>query len=177
MVSTAEHRREVALGRVRRALVRRAATLGVPANDVEDVVQDALMKALGERPRPNAPPFPARASAALDDKRREFFRAEARRRARTTTLMIFDEGTSDEGERPEFALLDSGYALLELADAVTAIAGEDAMRFAVLRSFGATEDDVALLLRWPPNRAAAARVQLGRKKAELIALVLDQLPD
>ena len=86
--------------------------------------------------------------------------------------MLVDED-GHETEQPDVAIFDEGYLLLEARDLVASIAGEDAMEFALLTSCGATERDVAVILGWPPNRAAAARVQLGRKKADIALALLD----
>lgn len=145
----------------------------VPRDEVDDLVQDTLEKVLRERVRPGAPTLPKRAFAALRDKEAELWRREERRRGREATLMLVDG--DEAAERPEVAIFDEGQRLLEARDLVSRIAGEDAVQFALLTSCGATEADVAALLGWPPNRAAAARVQLGRKKAEIALALFDVL--
>jgi DNA-directed RNA polymerase specialized sigma24 family protein len=144
----------------------------VPIDEVDDLVQDTLEKVLREPLRAGAPNLARRAFAALHDKEVELWRRDQRRRARHADLVLVDED-GDEGERPDVAILDDGYLLLEARDLVASIAGEDAIEFALLTSCGATERDVAVILGWPPNRAAAARVQLGRKKAEIALALLD----
>lgn len=166
-----EIEREAAYRRLRVRLSVSAARR-VPLDDVDDLVHDTLEKVLRERVRENAPQLERRAFAALHDKEVELWRRNERRRRRQTTLFLVD-GEKGEVERPEVAIFDEGFLLLEARDVVAGIAGEDAVQFALLTSCGATEADVAVMLAWPPNRAAAARVQLGRKKAEIALALLD----
>lgn len=73
------------------------------------------------------------------------------------------------------AVMDAAFRLFELRETVEAIAGSDAMRFALLKACRATENEIAALLGWSVARAAAARVQLGRKKTQITLALLDTL--
>lgn len=165
---------EAVYERLRGRMVATVRKRGVHANDVEDVVHDALEKLLNESIGPGAPPLEIRGYTALHDKQVEHFRREDRRSSRTTSLQLPD-ADGVERERPELASHDAALRLFELRETIGAIAGQDAARFALLSSCGATEKDIAVLLGWPPARAAAARVQLGRKKAQIVHATLDML--
>lgn len=171
MVEPVESEREVVYGKLRRRLLRAALAKGIPEDDAEDFAHDVVEKTLREVVRPAAPALEIRAGAAVRDKRAEYSRRVQRRpQLVPLTLPTNEEGA--EQERPELAVVDGAFAILELRDVIVSVAGEDAMRFALLKTWGATESDIALLLGWPPQRAAAARVQLGRKKGEIARAVL-----
>lgn len=166
---------EAAYERLRGVMIASARRRQLDEHDVEDVVHDALVKVLEEYVRPGAPSLERRAHAALGDKRVEYWRREARRSPRVTSLTLPPDEDGYERERPELASEDAALQLLELRDLIEAIAGRDAMLFALLKSCGATESDIAILLSWPRERAAAARVQLGRKKPLLVQAINDTL--
>lgn len=166
---------DAAYGRLRSRLLNSARWHGIHENDLEDVVHDALAKLLAEQTRPGAPALDVRGYTALHDKRVEYWRREERRRGRFTSLTLSPDEDGHEQERPEVASIDAALSLFELRELVGAIAGRDAMLFALLNACGATENDVAALLGWPPSRAAAARVQLARKKAQIALASLDTL--
>jgi DNA-directed RNA polymerase specialized sigma24 family protein len=148
----------------------------VPVDDVEDVVHNALEKLLSEKVRAGAPRLSVRAFTAFRDKRAEYYRRQEHSgETMPLTLTAGDDGY--EHERPELASADQALAMFELRATISAIAGQDAMRFALLKACGATEPDIAILLGWPPARAAAARVQLSRKKAQIAQAVLDTLTE
>lgn len=152
------------LADLRRRLVARGRAYGLPLHDVEDLVQDALIKVLRERSRPGQPPVEIRALTALRDVRAEHFRRHSRETARVST-------TGDElgdSEPPTGGSAFSSLDVVELCESVRRLVGTDVMTFAVLKSMGATEADVATLMGWAPRRAAAARVQLSRKRRLLI---------
>jgi DNA-directed RNA polymerase specialized sigma24 family protein len=161
--------------RLRAGMLASARRNRVPENDVEDVIQDALVKLLGEHVRPGGPSLDRRAHTALHDKRVEHWRRERRRAPRLAPLNLPPDENGYEQERVEMASLDATVQMLELRDLVEAIAGRDAMLFALLKSCRATESDIAALLGWSPERAAAARVQLGRKKALIANAINDTL--
>lgn len=156
------------LSALRGRMVASALRKGLGWHDAEDVVQEALLKAVREHVRPGAPPLPARAFTALHDRHVEFVRRSARQRKR--------EVPTEHLEEAEVAKVEMGVnedprlRLLELCLVVSAIAGSDAMRFAQLKSEGATEHDVAALIG--PRRAAAARRRLAKKKAAIAQALL-----
>jgi DNA-directed RNA polymerase specialized sigma24 family protein len=150
---------------------------GLHENDVEDVVHDALEKLLSETVRPGAPNIAVRGFTALRDKRAEHYRREARRGERVTALTLPPDGEGNEHERPELVSVEQAIKMVDLRETITAVAGEDAMRFAVLKACGATEYDIGVLLGWQPPRAAAARVQLTRKKTQIAQALLDTLTE
>jgi hypothetical protein len=147
---------EAVYERLRGRMVASVRRRGVHENDVEDVVQDALEKLLNERIRPGAPPVEARAYASLEDKRIEHLRRESRRLPRVATLTLPADVAGRELERPEMASADSAFQMFELRATIEAIAGPDAMRYALLNACGATEDDIAIC--WAGHR----REQLPR---------------
>jgi len=161
----------------RSGMIRSARRSGIHVDDVEDVVHDALVKMLGEHVRSGAPSLERRAHAVLRDKRAEHWRREHRRSARLTSLNLPPGEAGYEQERPEMAKADPAPQLLELRDLIESIAGRDATLFALLKACGATESDIVILLGWTPARAAAARIQLGRKKALIAHAVTDALTE
>lgn len=163
---------EAELGRLRGRMVRRARRLGVPADEIEDVVQEALLKAIRERERPGAPGLEVRAFTALRDKRAEFARARARRLRLGSPIVAERLSLEGELEAP-----GSGTELIELWELVREIAGEDAVVFALLKSLGATEEDVARIMEWPRSRAAASRVQLSRRKPLILQAMAEGLEE
>lgn len=172
---TATNEYETAYERLRYGMIASARRRQVDENDIEDVVHDALVKVLEEHVRPGAPSLQRRAHAALRDKRVEHWRREERRSNRITSLTLAPDEHGYEHERPDLASIDATIQLLELRDLIEAITGRDAMLFALFKSCGATEYDIAILLGWPRERAAAARVQLGRKKALIAQAINDTL--
>jgi DNA-directed RNA polymerase specialized sigma24 family protein len=167
---------EAVYEQLRERLVGYALARGIARDDVEDVVHDALEKLLCEIVRPGAPKLEIRGFRALKDKRAEHYRRLERNDDRVVPLMLRgDDGL--ESERPELAAPDAAIPLFETYETIAAVAGRDAMRFAVLKACRATEDDIALLLGWTPQRTAAARVQLGRKKAEIAQALNDTLTE
>jgi DNA-directed RNA polymerase specialized sigma24 family protein len=172
----APNEREAVYEQLRERLVGYALRRGLSAHDAEDVVHDALEKLLHETVRPGAPKIEIRAYTALKDKRAEHYRRQQRFDDRVVPLTLRDhEGL--EQERPELAMSDAAIPLFESCETIAAIAGRDAMRFAIFKACRATEDDIALLLGWTPRRTAAARVQLGRKKAEIAEALNDTLTE
>ena len=107
-----------------------------------------------------------RAFTAMRDKTFEY-RRRIRRRPKLVALTLRADERDVEEERPELAVSESSFAIVELRDLIASIAGDDAMRFMLLKLWRATERDIAVLLGWPQDRATAARVQLGRKKGEI----------
>lgn len=172
---TATSEYEGAYERLRGQLIASARRRHVHVNDLEDVVHDALEKMLREHVRPGAPSLKVRSFTALRDKQVEHFRREVRRSERVTSLTLPADEEGHVQERAEVASIDAAFQLFELRATIEAIAGTDAMRFAFLSVFGATENDIAILLQWPATRAAAARVQFGRKKAHIARAIIDTL--
>jgi DNA-directed RNA polymerase specialized sigma24 family protein len=172
VVEPVESQREAVYEKLRARVLSAALRRGIPANDAEDFAHDVLEKTLREVLRPGAPTLEIRAFAAMRDKSAEYWRrAERRPQLVALTLPLDEQGV--EEERPEMAVSDDAFAIIELRHVISAIAGEDAMRFALLKIWGGTEADIAVLLGWSPQRAAAARVQLGRKKGEIARAALD----
>lgn len=165
---------EVGLTRLRSLLVASARKQGLHPNDVEDVVQQALLKIWRESPRPGAPAIEIRAQRALRDIRIEFYRQRSRRQGEYSA----PEPGEDSRARSlpeELVYEERAYQLIELNDLVTRILPPDARTYAFLKMLKATEADIARLMGWSEKRAAAARVQLGRKKAEIVRAVLNAL--
>ncbi len=143
-------------------MVARTRKNGLSWDDAEDLVQDALLKVMRQGVRSGAPSLAVRAFVALRDRRSERARMAARR------AFLDPMPRSALAER-DVGVTESGYAVVEICEVLTAIAGADVMKFARLKAQGATEADIAEQPGWSPQRAAAARIRLGRKKAALAA--------
>jgi DNA-directed RNA polymerase specialized sigma24 family protein len=172
----APNEHEAVYEQLRERLVVFALGRGSSPHDAEDIAHDALEKLLRETVRPGAPKLEIRAFRAMKDKRAEYYRRQERHDQGVVPLMLRGED-GFEHERPEVAAPDAAIPLLETYETIAGIAGRDAMRFAILKACRATENDIAVLLGWTPQRTAAARIQLSRKKAEIAQAILDTLSE
>lgn len=156
---------EARLAGLRRRLVARARRDRLTPDDIEDMVQEALLKVLRERTRPGQPVIEIRAYTALRDARAEFFRQRSRDTRRLVSTTPDGQG---EVVLPEH--LEEGRPLdvVDTCEVVRQLAGSDVLVFAWLKSVGLTEADVAALMGWPASRAAAARIKLSRKRSLLV---------
>jgi len=145
-----------------RALLKvRARAGGVPAHEVDDVVDRALAKAAREPVREGAPPFAVRAGAALRDERVEFFR---RGNARPQL--------QDDAEPPDIASPDTAHARLEFAELVRELRaelGDETLEYAFLVSAGYSEREIAERPGWDTLRAGRVRRRLKRRGPAVVA--------
>lgn len=142
-------------------------TNSVPAMDVEDVVQDALLK-LGRRGE-LGDVTDAYAFSALRDARAEFYKRSARRQEDPSADI-----ESTNGEVVAIGSLAPGAAIREYDQLVTEIAGKDAACYVALtKAHGYTEAEVASLKGWNRRRAGAARKQFERKRGEIMKAIMD----
>lgn len=163
------------LGHLRKVMVASAARGGrVRLDDIEDVVQEAIIKALREKVRDGVPPFAARALRALADKQVEYVRVQQRGRARRDARPLAGPGNSEDAHVIDLPEPDPGFALVEMHMLCESIVGRDSLAYAVLKSRGATDHDVAELKGWTPQRVAAARMRLARRRAVLLRAMLDE---
>ena len=166
---------ETVLAGLRNELVRSARKQDLHPNDVEDVVQEALLKVSREKPRAGAPSLEIRARKALKDKRAEFFRSQARRPSEVPLVSESDENL-DRDLPDELVYEEQLYDLVDLAADIRRLFPEDARTFAYLKMLNSTEGDVAALMGWTSKKAAAARMQLNRKR-QVARAVLEALSD
>lgn len=161
-----EHDRLVQLRR-RLLSSARGRAANVPAADVEDVVQDALVRFLRESPRAGAPADEVRAHVALRRERADYYRRRARRREEATVepVPLLAAGASPDA------------LLVQAAVAIEQIAGDDARIVAELRGEHHSYDDIARELAWPLRRVEAARKQLERYRPQIAAALAIHLGD
>lgn len=166
--------REPDWGQLRRRLFKSAASRGMPARDVDDVVQEAIYKIL-KRGNWSEETLETYLFRALRDKEAEYWRSKDRE---ATLVKADDDKTPDEKleewtpPRPE-----PGFDFVLTESAVRRTLDEDAMAYAVLHAMGFTGRQIARRLDWPLSRVEAARVRLARKKGAVALAVLEQLPE
>ena len=165
---------EAGLAKLRGQLLATARKHGLHPNDVEDVVQEALIKVWREKPRQGAPKLEVRGRKALKDKRAEFYRHRSRRPSEVSLEEELDRA-QDRPPGEKLIYEEEVYHLIELAAVIKQILPQDARAFALLKMLKSTEADVVKLMKWPQQKAAAARVQRGRKKGEVARALLDAL--
>jgi DNA-directed RNA polymerase specialized sigma24 family protein len=140
----------------------RGGNASVPPRDAEDVVQDALLRFVREKPRPAAPAPRVRAHRALKDERAGYYR---KRSGRPEVLSAEPVALLAGGREP-----DALFA--QAAVAIEQIAGADARALVELRGQRYSYEDCALELGWAPERVDAARKQIERHRKQ-IARALD----
>jgi DNA-directed RNA polymerase specialized sigma24 family protein len=157
------------LRRLRRMLLRSACgpTAHVPSADVEDVVQEAMVRFLREPPDSSSPPAEIRASLALRRERANYYRRCDRRPedpvADPTPLLAGGEGADAR--------------FLQALIAIEQIAGRDVRALAEFRHRGYTFDDVAQEAGWSARRVDAARKQLSRYNGRIAAALAIHLKE
>ncbi len=137
----------------------------VPRRDAEDVVQDAMVRFLGETPKPSSPPDEVRAHVALKRERANYYRRRDRRPEQLTAEPVALHAT---GSGPDARLVQAAVAIEQ-------IAGRDTRLLAELRGKGYTFDDIARELQWTPQRVDAARKQLDRNRERIAVALAIQL--
>jgi DNA-directed RNA polymerase specialized sigma24 family protein len=140
--------------RLRGDLVARAKGMGLPPEDVADVVDDAVLKVLDERKPDAAIPFARRVGAALRDAQAEYYR---RRRARPD---VEPGAEPPEGECPSTA--HEHAAFRETLREICAALDPEMVQYAVLSSAGHTERSIGEQLGWDPLRTERVRRRLAR---------------
>lgn len=140
-----------------RVLLLKAAR--VAEADREDVVQDAMFRAVQEDVRPAAPPLQARALRKLRDASADLYRRRSRKREPQEVESLEAHG--------DIALEDATIKVTETADMIEAIAGADVLKYVRWASIGMTEREIAEQPGWSTKRAGAARRQLSRKMEAL----------
>jgi DNA-directed RNA polymerase specialized sigma24 family protein len=137
-----------------------AARRSVPADEAEDVTQEALLRVVRDHPTGSAPPLIARARVKLRDARADYYRA---RKRIPRPVAVLPEADSER----QRALLE----LVELEDLVRQIAGDDVFQFCSWKAEGMTDAEIAAQPQWSAQRAAAARKQHARKLPSIAAAV------
>ncbi len=130
-------------------------------HDREDLVQDALEKALRKPRLPGEAPLKARALTAFRD---ELIDAQ-RRRSRSAKREQLREEIPDSRPEPERSA-----AFLELAAecaALKAQLGLELLEFAIMRADDLTYDEIAARDGWDQQRVDRNRVRLRRKQSLL----------
>jgi len=133
--------------------------------DAEDAVQTALLR-LVEDEQSSDVPLRQRAFRKLKDVRAEFFRRPQR---------AFDEAVRPLHEQLHLAEPDPAVALLETADVVESVVGDDVLAYARLKAIGFTDAGVAKELDWTSQKVEAARKKLSRNAARLAQLIDETL--
>jgi hypothetical protein len=136
----------------------------VPAADVEDVTQEAMLKVVCEEQREEAPSLVVRGFVALRQARAEYFRRRSRVKEPPLEALELHE---------EVGRADAEARLIQLEDMVRAECGEDALEMARARQAGMTERELAEQLGWTPQRAGAARKRLKRAGDRLRSALID----
>jgi DNA-directed RNA polymerase specialized sigma24 family protein len=152
--------------RALRTRLRHSAAAGgtVPAADVEDVAQEAMLKLVREERREDAPSLVVRGFVALRQARAEYFRRRSRAKEPPLEALELHE---------EVGRADAEARLMELEDMLRALCGEDALEMARARQAGMTERELAEQPGWTPQRAGAARKRLKRAGDRLRSALLD----
>lgn len=144
------------LGAIRQALVgsARGGHHSIPTADAEDVVQEAIIKYLGN---PSAPDVAeeARAFMALRDARADYYRRRARRPEVLT------------GEVLPLPSKPADQRLVEAALTIEQIAGRDARLYCEYKQKGHAQSDIGRVHGWSPKRAAAAYKQVQRHHQQI----------
>jgi hypothetical protein len=139
-----------------------AARRSVPADEAEDVTQEALLRVVRDHPTGPAPPLVARARVKLRDARADYYRARKR-----IPRPVDDLPDTGAGSERQTALLE----LVELEDLVRQIAGDDVLQFCRWKASGMTDAEIAVQPHWSAQRAAAARKQHARKLPSIVEAV------
>lgn len=155
-----------ALNAALRARIVKAARRHASTTDAEDRAQEVLLRLIQEVARPDAPVLEARALAKLKDVEVDAYRKQDRHRS------LAEKAANATATNSSTAMSQDAHRLIEIGDQIRELVGRDALAFALLKTyFKATEADVAAYLGWPPQRAAAARVRLARKRGAVIRLL------
>lgn len=157
MLTPAPHPSDDELEAVRLVLLKAAR---VAEGDREDVVQEAMVRALREEVRPLAPPLPARALRKLRDASVDLYRQQSRKKEPPQVASLEAHG--------DLAREDAALKLAETSDMVRAIAGPDVLQYALWTAARMTEREIAQQPGWSSQRAGAARRQLSRKMEALM---------
>jgi hypothetical protein len=152
------------LAALRADLVRRGAGR-VPAADIEDVAQEALLKVVREDLREGAPGLARRGGRAFKHARAEYFRR--RNRAKEPPLEALEDQADIEIEDPVLRVF-------ELEDLVRGEAGPDAVEVARARASRLTQRELGDEPGWTPQRAEAASRRLRRARRRLAEEMLDE---
>jgi DNA-directed RNA polymerase specialized sigma24 family protein len=167
--------REPDWGDLRRRLVTTARKRGMPVRDVDDVVQDAILKILkrGSWTNENLERYLYR---ALRDKEAEHWR---RKKSREPQVLPADDGQHphDPLERWSPPSRESSLDFMLTESAVRQVLDADAMAYAVLHAMGFTGRQIARQLGWTQKKVEAARIRLARKKRAVALAVLGHIPE
>ena len=142
------------LSALRANLAARAMRMGLPREDVEDVIDRAITKAASETdPDPDVP-FGRRAGAALRDVHAEYYRRRAAR-------PVIEPGAS-----PPEAVADANphesACFAEAIKEMRAQLGEDIAKFAVMTCMGLSERAIGEHFGWDPLRTQRVRRRFAR---------------
>lgn len=133
--------------------------------DGEDISQNAWIRVLAEQVRADAPPLEVRAYRAL----RQADAEDLRRSQRVVELrnMPLLEGYADRRQ-------SSALQVVELAETIREIAGDDALEALQCRAAGMTETEIGSRPGWTPEKAHAALRRLRRSRSEITKAIVDQ---
>lgn len=142
------------LSALRRDLAARALRMGLPREDVEDVVAHAIEKAASERDPSKEIPFGRRAGAALRDVHAEYYR---RREARP---VIEADASSPEVAADSDPHRSACFA--ETVEEMRAELGLDVAKFAVMTCMGLSERAIGEYFGWDPLQTQRVRRRFSR---------------
>lgn len=163
-------------GHLTRRLFKAAIARGMPARDVDDVVQEAIYKILkrGKWTEENLEMYLFR---ALRDKEAEYWRSKKDREVPLLRSENEDETPNDQLEEWTPPRSEPGFDFTLTESAVRQTLDEDAMAYAVLHAMGFTGRQIARQLGWPHSQVEAARIRLARKKGAVALAVLEHIPE
>jgi DNA-directed RNA polymerase specialized sigma24 family protein len=142
------------LSALRADLAARALRMGLPRQDVEDVVDRAIEKAASERNPDPEMPFGRRVGAALTDVHAEYYRRRATRPVIEAGASVPDVAdNTDPHQSACFA---------ETVEEMRAELGVDVAKFAVMTCTGLSERAIGERLGWDPLRTQRVRRRFAR---------------
>lgn len=146
--------------------VVKAARRHASGPDADDRAQEVMLRLLGEVVRPGAPILEVRALAKLKDVEVDAFRKDSRQRG------LLEKAAQAAATDSVVPSSQDAYRIIEMSDQIREIVGDDGLAYALVKTFfKATEADVCRCLGWSSQKAAAARMRLGRNKGRITRLL------
>ena len=140
--------------RVLVALAQRQAH-ALPAADRDDLVQDALVKALRQHQLPGGTPLEIRVRVTFQDVLRDYYRKRSR---------SLEDPWAEPPEEPRDAELLSRLNLGEVCAAINEQLGNEILQYSLLLAQGHTAAQITDVPGWDPARVDRVRKRLRRKQ-------------